>query len=111
MIAQATTLGSEELVEQTAQRLLTLGQRTRIRIISQLQAHGQMQVQPLADELDTTPQNVSRHLALLYRHGIVERRQEGRTVRYWLADTAALGLIEHAADYVARDLRASGRPW
>lgn len=102
---------SDVIVEHVAHRLLTLGQPVRIRIVQRLEQKCAMNVQAIADTLDTTQQNVSRHLGLLYREGIVDRRQEGRIVRYWLTDSDAMRLIEDAGDYVVRDLRTRGRPW
>lgn len=102
---------SDLVVEHVAHRLLTLGQPVRIRIMQRLEQEGEMSVQAIADTLDTTQQNVSRHLALLYREGIVDRRREGRVVWYWLTDSPAMRLIEEAGEYVVRDLRTRGRPW
>lgn len=102
---------SDSVVEHLAHRLLTLGQPTRIRMLRWLQAEGEMNVQALADALGTTQQNVSRHLGLLYRDGIVDRRQDGRAVWYRLTDAAAVRLIDLAGDHVIRDLRTRGRPW
>ncbi len=102
---------SDVVVEHVAHRLLTLGQPVRIRIMQRLEQEGEMSVQAIVDTLDTTQQNVSRHLGLLYREGIVERRQEGRIVRYWLTGSDAMRLIEEAGDYVVRDMRTRGRPW
>lgn len=100
------------VVEHVAHRMLTLGQPMRIRILECLQAQSEMRVQAIADALDTTQQNVSRHLALLYRDGIVDRRQEGRVVWYWITDGGeAIELIEQASEYVVRDLRERQRPW
>ncbi len=69
-----------------ANRLQLLGQPIRIRVVERLEARGEMSVQALADELNATQQNVSRHLNLLARAGVLTRRQEGRTVLYELAD-------------------------
>lgn len=101
----------DQVVEHVAHRLLTLGQPVRIRILQRLRVEREMNVQALADVLDTTQQNVSRHLGLLYRDGIVDRRQDGRVVWYWLTDQAAMQLLDEAGDYVVRDLRTRRRPW
>jgi DNA-binding transcriptional ArsR family regulator len=45
---------------------------------------------------DPGPQNVSRHLGILYRAGIVARRREGTRVHYSLADYSACRLLEQA---------------
>lgn len=84
-MAQARQPLSDPLVEQVVRRLLMLGQPTRIRILEVLKGEGEMGegemvVQALADALETTQQNVSRHLALLHHEGVVERRRQGRLI-------------------------------
>jgi DNA-binding transcriptional ArsR family regulator len=101
----------DAVVEHVAHRFFTLGQPMRIRILQQLHAAGEMSVQASADALDTTQQNISRHLAVLYRDGIVDRRRDGRIVWYRLVDPEAVRLIDETSECVARDLRTRGRPW
>lgn len=54
-------------------------------------------MQELTDDLDTTHQNVSKHLGVLLRCGIVTRRKDGNKVWYALADYSACRLIEQAS--------------
>lgn len=95
----------DALLGQVAHRLTVLGQPVRIRIVELLRRESEISVQALADELGATQQNVSRHLALLYHHGIVERRQEGRQVWYSLADEDAFALLEDAEHHVLKRFR------
>ena len=88
---------SESFVEFVARRLQALAEPNRIRILKTLE-EGEATVQDLTDELATTHQNVSRHLAVLYQSGMVSRRKDGRTVWYSLADFTALRLVEKAAE-------------
>ena len=67
-----------------------------MRILTRLE-RGEATVQELTDELPSTHQNVSKHLAVLLGVGIVSRRREGSWVRYALADYTALRLVEQAA--------------
>lgn len=53
-------------------------------------------VQQLTDELQSTHQNVSKHLGVLYQSGMVSRRKDGNRVRYALADYTACQLIGQA---------------
>lgn len=77
-----------------------LAQPLRIRIIECLELEGELRVQTLADRLDATQQNVSRHLALLYDSGVVTRRQVGRQVFYRLVDAAAIALLDEVGAQV-----------
>lgn len=82
------------LLDQVAHRLTILAQPLRIRMIERLELEGEMGVQALADALDATQQNVSRHLTLLYESGVVDRRQVGRRVLYRVVDETAVSLLD-----------------
>jgi ArsR family transcriptional regulator len=91
---------SEPFLHVVARRLQAVAEPNRIRILKMLE-EGEANVQDLTDELATTHQNVSRHLAVLYQCGMVSRRKDGRTVWYSLADFTALRLVEQAAQSAA----------
>jgi DNA-binding transcriptional ArsR family regulator len=74
-------------------RLALIGDPTRVRLLALLE-QGEATVQQLADQLPSTPQNISRHLGILYRSGIVARQREGTTVRYRLVDYSACRLLD-----------------
>jgi DNA-binding transcriptional ArsR family regulator len=86
---------SEPLVQLVTQRLALLGDPTRVQLLILLEQREQS-VQELSDAVITTPQNVSRHLGILYRSGIVARRREGTSVYYSLADYSACRLLDQA---------------
>lgn len=86
---------SEPLLELVARRLQAIAEPTRIRLLTLLEQR-EATVQELTDELATTHQNVSKHLAVLYQSGIVTRRKHGNRVWYALSDYSACRLIEQA---------------
>lgn len=98
------------LVDQVAHRLAVLAQPLRIRMIERLELEGQMSVQALADSLDATQQNISRHLALLYESGVVDRRQVGRQVWYQLADEDAMSLLDDVGAQLVNRFRRFSPP-
>jgi DNA-binding transcriptional ArsR family regulator len=55
---------------------------TRRRLLDGLLAHGEASATTLAAELPITRQAVAKHLAVLERSGLVERRRSGREIRY-----------------------------
>jgi DNA-binding transcriptional ArsR family regulator len=57
-------------------RLRVLGQPLRVKLVDRLAAEATT-VQELVDALGTTQQNISQHLRLLRRAGVVARRKEG----------------------------------
>lgn len=79
-----------------------------MRIVALLQA-GEATVQELTDRLavgavPVTHQAVSKHLAALYREGVVSRRPEGTWVHYALADYTISQLIGQATASTAAHL-------
>lgn len=71
-----------------------MAQPVRIRVVERLAAEGEMSVQALADDLDATQQNISRHLTLLHGCGVALRRQAGRQVFYRLAGDETITLLD-----------------
>lgn len=90
---------SESLLALVTGRLGLLADPMRVRLIGSLE-EGEACVQELADRLATTPQNVSRHLGILHRAGIVVRRREGTAAYYSLADYSAGRLLDKALECV-----------
>jgi DNA-binding transcriptional ArsR family regulator len=93
---------------------------TRRRLLDVLLARGEATATTLANELPVTRQAVAKHLAVLERAALVERRRHGREVRYairpeqldaatqWMARVAQeweerLGAIKRLAEASARD--------
>jgi DNA-binding transcriptional ArsR family regulator len=76
-----------------AERLRVLGQPVRVKLVDRL-ALRETTVQELVDALGTTQQNISQHLGILRRAGIVARQKEGTRVRYQLADPSILAILE-----------------
>ncbi len=91
----------DALVELIAEGFRTIGEPMRIRILERLR-HGEASVQELADGLGSSQQNVSKHLGLLARAGIVGRRKDGTFVYYRIVDESVFGLCEQVCGAVLR---------
>lgn len=76
----------EAILDEAANRFALLGDPTRLRLVSTLHDRGPCSVGELAEAIGSTMPNVSQHLARLATGGVVKRRREGRSVRYWIAD-------------------------
>ncbi len=76
---------TEEFLEPVAERLRLLGDATRLRILNVLR-EGELSVVDIVDRVGASQPNVSRHLALLLRAGMVTRRPAGRNAHYRVAD-------------------------
>jgi DNA-binding transcriptional ArsR family regulator len=91
---------SEPVVALVTSRLTLLADPTRIHLLTLLE-RGEANVQELSDTVSSTPQNISRHLAILHRAGIVARRREGTSVYYSLVDYSACRLLEQTLSSIS----------
>jgi DNA-binding transcriptional ArsR family regulator len=81
------------LVDLIAQRFRVIGDPVRIRLLDRLR-EGDATVSELTAVVETSQQNVSKHLGVLHAAGIVHRCKEGTTVRYGIADESVFALCE-----------------
>jgi DNA-binding transcriptional ArsR family regulator len=88
-----TEVWTEPMVHLVTSRLALLADPTRVRLLTLLE-RGETPVQLICDQMASTPQNVSRHLCILHRAGLVTRRRDGNSVLYSLADYSACRLLE-----------------
>jgi DNA-binding transcriptional ArsR family regulator len=95
---------AEALLIRVADRLRVLGQPVRLRLIEQLTA-GPSTPMELSEVIGTSQQNVSKHLLVLYRAGVVTRRPEGANVYYSLADKSARAVLDEMLASVKQQLR------
>lgn len=83
----------DDLVGLIAERFRALSEPTRIKLLDRLR-QGEATVLDLTEAIGTTQQNVSKHLGVLHRAGIVARRRQGNFVYYSIADAGIFGLCE-----------------
>ena len=93
----------DDLVELIAERFRALAEPTRIKLLDRLR-EGEATVHELTEVIGSTQQNVSKHLGVLRRAGIVRRRRDGNYVRYWIADDGVLSLCESVCGSLRRQL-------
>jgi DNA-binding transcriptional ArsR family regulator len=91
----------DALFEPVAERLRLLADATRLRILNVLR-QGERSVVDIAGKVGASQPNVSRHLALLLRAGMVTRRQEGRQVHYRVVDP----FVDRICEAICGSLRA-----
>ncbi len=82
-----------ELVELVADRFRVLGAPMRIRLLDRLR-QSPATVQELTEATAASQQNVSKHLGVLHRAGMVARARDGNFVRYEIADPSVFELCE-----------------
>ena len=79
------TLLGEEAISLVASRFRALGDPSRIRLLNLLM-RTEMSVQELVEASGMAQTNVSRHLGLLRREGVVARRRDGKLAVYRIVD-------------------------
>lgn len=93
----------EQLTELIARRFRVLGEPMRIRLLGRL-CDGEASVQELAEGLDASQQNVSKHLGVLHQAGILARRKEGTRVYYAIEDEGVFELCDHVCGGLEREV-------
>jgi DNA-binding transcriptional ArsR family regulator len=83
----------DAVVELIAVRFGALADPTRIKLLDRLR-DGEASVLDLTDLVGGTQQNISKHLGVLYRAGVVARRKDGNFVYYRVGDEAVFSLCE-----------------
>lgn len=94
----------DDLVELIAERFRTLSDPTRIKLLDRLR-DGEATVLELTERIGTTQQNVSKHLRVLQRSGIVARRKQGNYAYYRIVDEGVFSLCEAVCGSLERRAR------
>ena len=82
---------TDSSAEVIAERFGALAEPMRLRLLNALR-RGEMSVGDLAEESGASQANASKHLQLLLQQGFIERRKEGTTTWYHIADPAVFEL-------------------
>lgn len=93
---------------QVATYFQALSDPTRLQILSLLRG-GPRNVGELAQLCECTSANISRHLAILSKHGVVAHENRGTSAYYRIADESVYGLCDLACDSIARQFEQAAR--
>lgn len=83
-----------------------LSEPTRLQILNLLRS-GERNVGEIAQMCGFTAANVSRHLTLLTKHGLVAREGRGTSVYYRIADESIYALCDLVCGNIARQMERS----
>jgi DNA-binding transcriptional ArsR family regulator len=92
-----------EALEQVAAYFQALSEPTRLQILNLLRS-GERSVGELAELCGYTSANISRHLAVLTRQGLVERESRGTSGYYRIADESVYALCDLVCGNIARHI-------
>ncbi len=95
------------VIERVADRFRLLSDPTRLRLINELHAGGEMTVGELVERLELSYATASKQLALLRAHGTVARRREGTKIFYRIVDPS----LDEVCNVVCRSLREHWTNW
>ena len=95
-----------EALEDVAGYFQVLAEPTRLRILNILR-DGERNVGDLAQMCGYTAANVSRHLSLMTKNGLVTRVGRGTSVYYRFADESVYALCDLVCDNIARQIARS----
>ncbi len=94
---------TDEAFAAIAQRFKVLGEPLRLRLLHALR-EGERSVGALVDALDCSQPNVSKHLRILARAGMVSRRREGGHVYYAISEPSVFELCDIVCAGIIEDL-------
>lgn len=89
----------EKVLKDAAELFGLLSAPMRLHIISAL-CHGEKNVGQLIEAVKTTQPNMSQHLNLLYRKGILSKRRKGVQIYYAIADDQVVHICQTMCDRV-----------
>ena len=93
----------QAVFERAAEWFGVLSTPMRLRIIRAL-CQGEKNVGQLIEVLGVSQPNMSQHLNLMYRAGLVGKRRQGTQVYYRIADESAVRVCRAVCTQVAIDL-------
>lgn len=92
-----------QALEQVAAYFQALSEPTRLQILNLLRQR-ERNVGELAQLCGYTSANISRHLAMMSKHGLVARKSRGTSVYYRIADDSIYALCDLVCGTIARQL-------
>lgn len=90
----------DQVFSLVAEYFSVLSEPTRLKIMHAV-CNGEKTVSDIVAETGATQTNVSRHLGLMHRHGVLTRRKEGNLVFYSIADETMLELCRSVCTRIA----------
>jgi ArsR family transcriptional regulator len=94
------TVESDEVFDKAADLFAVMSTPIRLRIISEL-CQGEKNVGQLLENIDVPQPNMSQHLNILFRSGVLGKRRQGAQMFYRIADATAAKVCRAVCTQVA----------
>jgi len=95
------------VIERVTDRFRLLSDPTRLRLVNEMHASGELTVGDLVERLEISYATASKQLAMLRAHGTVARRREGTKAYYRIVDPS----LEELCNGVCKSLREHWASW
>ena len=92
------------LIERVARRFKVLSEPVRLELLNILHENGEMNVQELVKATGYQQANVSKHLTLMAKEGLLNRNKEGLNVYYAIRDVTIQGLCLIVSGRIRQDI-------
>ena len=103
LVQDDDALQAQRVFELAAELFTLLGTPMRLRILNAL-CDGERSVSQMLEKIDTTQPNLSQHLAVMYRSGVLAKRKEGTQVIYRVQSEKALTLCRSVCSQIAIEM-------
>lgn len=98
----------EQVFSSVAELFAVLSTPIRLKIISAV-CNGEKNVSELLAQINTTQPNMSQHLGMLYRSGVLAKRREGTQMYYRLQSERVATLCRAVCTQVAIELESDAQ--
>ncbi len=93
MSEKVTVLFSDDQVENTTELLKSIAHPIRLKILCYLMA-GEKKVSDIEQQFDSTISNISQHLTVLRKAGIITRRKQANFMFYSISNERIITLMQ-----------------
>lgn len=97
----------DKIFAEVADYFSVMSEPMRLKIIHAI-CRSERTVTEIVGETGATQSNVSRHLNLMYRHGLLNRRRDGNQIYYSMADDTMIELCRSACNRIAAQIDDRG---
>jgi DNA-binding transcriptional ArsR family regulator len=94
---------STQVFQAAAELFSVLSTPVRLKILSVL-CHGELAVSQMLEQIDSSQPNLSQHLNVLYRSGILAKRKDGTQVIYRIQSERAMAICRSVCTQIAIEL-------